>query len=101
MKKYAPGVIPIQKDDKFSLNQYPKNDVERKAMESIPYASVVGSLMYAQTCTRPDISFAIGILGRYQSNPSMDHWKAAKKVLRYLQEQRIIYLRIKDPITLR
>ena len=54
-------------------------------MESIPYASVVGSLMYAQTCTRPDISFAVGMLGRYQSNPGMDHWKAAKKVLRYLQ----------------
>ncbi|XP_047166711.1 secreted RxLR effector protein 161-like [Vigna umbellata] len=54
-------------------------------MEYIPYASVVGSLMYAQTCTRPDISFAVGMLGRYQSNPGMYHWKAAKKVLRYLQ----------------
>lgn len=54
-------------------------------MEAIPYASVVGSIMYAQTCTRPDISFAAGTLGRYQSNPGMEHWKAAKKVLRYLQ----------------
>ncbi|XP_078172770.1 secreted RxLR effector protein 161-like [Carex rostrata] len=54
-------------------------------MESIPYASVVGSLMYLQTCTRPDISFATGMLGRYQSNPGIDHWKVAKKVLRYLQ----------------
>ena len=54
-------------------------------METIPYASVVGSLMYAQICTRPDISFAVGMLGRYQSNPGLDHWKAAKKVLRYLQ----------------
>ena len=42
--------------------------------------------MYAQTCTRPNISFAIGMLGRYQSNPGLDHWKVAKKVLRYLQE---------------
>jgi hypothetical protein len=41
--------------------------------------------MYAQTCTRPDISFAVGMLGRYQNNPGMDHWKAAKKVMRYLQ----------------
>ena len=41
--------------------------------------------MYLQTCTRPDISFAVGMLGRYQSNPGIDHWKAAKKVLRYLQ----------------
>ena len=54
-------------------------------MEGIPYASVVGSLMYVQTCTRPDISFAVGMLGRYQNNPGMDHWKAAKKVMRYLQ----------------
>ena len=54
-------------------------------MQAIPYASVVGSLMYAQICTRPDISFAVGMLGRYQSNPGLDNWKAAKKVLRYLQ----------------
>ncbi|TYK14596.1 Retrovirus-related Pol polyprotein from transposon TNT 1-94 [Cucumis melo var. makuwa] len=54
-------------------------------METIPYASIVGSLLYAQTCTRPDISFAVSMLGRYQSNLGMDHWKAAKKVLRYLQ----------------
>jgi hypothetical protein len=54
-------------------------------MERIPYASAVGSLMYAQTCTRLDISFAVGMLDRYQSNPRMDHWKATKKVMRYLQ----------------
>ncbi|XP_047262021.1 secreted RxLR effector protein 161-like [Capsicum annuum] len=54
-------------------------------MKEIPYASIVGSLTYTQTCTRPDNSFAVGMLGRYQSNPGMDHWKAAKKVLRYLQ----------------
>ena len=54
-------------------------------MENIPSASIVGSLMYAQTCTRSDISFAVGMLGRYQSNLGLDHWKTAKKVLRYLQ----------------
>ncbi|KAL3752114.1 hypothetical protein ACJRO7_012865 [Eucalyptus globulus] len=54
-------------------------------MKNIPYASTVGSLMYAQVCTRPDIAFAVGMLGRYQSNPGMDHWRAAKKVMRYLQ----------------
>ena len=54
-------------------------------MKNIPYASVVGSLMYAQVCTRPDIAYAVGVLGRYQSNPGVDHWRAAKKVMRYLQ----------------
>ena len=85
MNNCSACVILIQKGDKFNLMQCPKNDVERKQMESIPYASVVGSLMYLQTCTRPDISFVVGMLGRYQSNPGIDLWKAAKKVMRYLQ----------------
>ncbi|RVX02371.1 Retrovirus-related Pol polyprotein from transposon TNT 1-94 [Vitis vinifera] len=34
---------------------------------------------------KPDIAFVVGMLGRYQSNPGIDHWKAAKKVMRYLQ----------------
>jgi hypothetical protein len=85
MENCSASVAPLQKGDKFSLMQCPQNEWERKQMERIPYASAVGSLMYAQTCTRPDISFAVGMLGRYQSNPGMDHWKAAKKVMRYLQ----------------
>ena len=72
MEKCSAGVVPIQKGDKFSLMQCSKNDLEREQMKNIPYASIVGSLMYAQTCTRPDISFAVGMLGRYQSNPGLD-----------------------------
>ncbi|KAL0373177.1 UNVERIFIED_CONTAM: Secreted RxLR effector protein [Sesamum calycinum] len=36
-------------------------------------------------CTIPDIAFAIGMLGRYQSNLGIEHWEAAKKVMRDLQ----------------
>lgn len=54
-------------------------------MQKIPYASVVGSLKYAQVCTRPDIASIKGMLGIYLSNPGADHWKAAKRVLRDLQ----------------
>ena len=62
-----------------------KNDLERKKIEAILYAYVVRSLMYTQIYTRLNISFAVGMLGKYQSNPGLDHWKAAKNVLRYLQ----------------
>ncbi|XP_047306157.1 secreted RxLR effector protein 161-like [Impatiens glandulifera] len=55
-------------------------------MQKIPYASEVGSLMYAQFCTRPDIAFIVDVLGRYLNNPGMDHWKAAKRVMRYLKK---------------
>ena len=41
------SIAPIQKGDKFSLMQCSQNEWERKQMERIPYASAVGSLMYA------------------------------------------------------
>ena len=54
-------------------------------MKNIPYASAVGSLMYAQVCTRTDITFVVGMLERYQSNPGVDNQRVAKKMLRNLQ----------------
>ncbi|KAK2993630.1 hypothetical protein RJ640_013174, partial [Escallonia rubra] len=84
MQNCAPTVAPVVKGDKFSLLQCPRNQLEQDKMERIPYASAVGSLMYAQVCTRPDIAYAVGMLGRYQINPGLGHWKAAKKVMRYL-----------------
>ncbi|XP_039130879.1 secreted RxLR effector protein 161-like [Dioscorea cayenensis subsp. rotundata] len=55
-------------------------------MQNIPYASTVGSLMYAQVCTHPDLAFIVGMLGRYQCNLGREHWVAAKRVFRYLQK---------------
>ncbi|RVW98913.1 Retrovirus-related Pol polyprotein from transposon TNT 1-94 [Vitis vinifera] len=85
MSNCAPGDTPVAKGDKFSLHQCPKNELEKKDMERFLYALAVGSLMYAQVCTRPDIAYIVGMLGRYLSNPGMDHWKKAKRVMRYLQ----------------
>ena len=69
----APGDTLVAKGDKFSLHQCPRNELERKDMERFPYASAVGSLMYAQVCTRPNIAYIVGMLDRYLSNPCMDH----------------------------
>ena len=54
-------------------------------MRKIPYASIIGSLNYAQVCTRSDMAHIVGILSRYLSNSSMVHWKAAKQVIKHLQ----------------
>ncbi|GJW43781.1 putative RNA-directed DNA polymerase [Tanacetum coccineum] len=85
-------VAPIIKGDVFGSHQCLKTKVEYEEMKRIPYASVVGSLTYAQVCTRPDISYICGMLGRFQSNPGLLHWKAAKKVLRYLQGTKVYKL---------
>ena len=63
----------MAKGDKFSLHQCPRNELERKDMERFPYASTIGSFMYAQVCTHLDIEYIVRMLGRYLSNPGMDH----------------------------
>ena len=52
-------------------------------MSRVPYASVVGSLMYAMMCTCPDICYAVGLVRRYQSNLGQKHWMVVKRILRY------------------
>lgn len=47
------------------------------------YRSVVGMLQYV-CITRPDLSFCVNKLSQYMSAPSDIHWKAVKRVLRYL-----------------
>ena len=54
-------------------------------MSKVPYASVVGSLMYAMMCTRPDICYAVGLVSRFQSNLGQKHWMTVKRILRYLK----------------
>jgi hypothetical protein len=76
---------PIVKDDKYESFQSPRNQYEIDQMKSVPYASAVGSLMYAQVCTRPDLAFVTGMLGRYQKNLGINHWNRIKKALRYIQ----------------
>ena len=99
MQLCKPGIAPVCKGDKLSLAQCPQSDIEKAQMKNIPYASALGSIMYAQVCTRPDIAFATGLLGRYQSNPGHDHWVAAKKVMRYLKRTKdymLIYKHVQD-----
>ena len=57
-----------------------------RVADQLLYSRVVGSLMYAMTCTRPDIAFVVGKLSRYTSNPSSVHWHAINRVLKYLRK---------------
>ncbi|GKB58391.1 hypothetical protein Tco_0914577 [Tanacetum coccineum] len=50
-----------------------------QAVSQLEYSRVIGCLMYAMTCTRPDIAFAVGKLSRYTSNPGTQHWQAIQQ----------------------
>ena len=73
MQDSKKGLLPTRHGIILSKEQCPKTPQEEEDMKRIPYASAVGSLMYAMLCTRPDICYAVGIVRRYQSNPGMGH----------------------------
>ncbi|KAK2414734.1 secreted RxLR effector protein [Trifolium repens] len=75
---------PLGHHSKLSIKQCPQSEDERKKMESTPYASGVGSIMYGMVCSRPDLSYAISVVSRFMANPGQVHWQALKWVLRYL-----------------
>ena len=85
MHNCSPRSVPVTKGGRLSKNQCPKNDRERMTMKNVRYSSIVCSLMYAQVCTRLDISFVVGMLGRFMGNPGLIHYQVIKKVFRYLQ----------------
>ena len=99
MSNCSSGEVPMSKGDKLNKKQCPKTNQEREEMKSRPYARLVGSLMYAQVCTRPDLAYAVGMLSRFQSDPGFEHWVAGKKVLRYLKRTKghmLVYRHVKD-----
>jgi transposase InsO family protein len=61
-----------------------KSEEESKLIKGT-YISAVGSLMYLAIQTRPDISYTVGVLARFNSNPGEEHNKALKHLFRYIQ----------------
>ncbi|GJU13859.1 hypothetical protein Tco_1136255 [Tanacetum coccineum] len=68
------------------------SDEEKAYMKKVPYASAVGSIMYAVRCTRPDVAFAQNLVSRYQQNPRKLHWVAVKHILKYLRNTKDMFL---------
>jgi len=66
-------------------NMSPKMDSKRKDMANKPYHPVLGSIMWGQLATRPDLSFAVSLLSRFQADPGIEHWKGLLHVIGYIK----------------
>ena len=76
---------PLPGHLKLTKEMCPKTQEEEDKMSKVPYASAVGSLMYAMVCTRPDIAHVVGVVSRYMSHLGIEHWNVVKWILRYLR----------------
>ncbi|XP_059073639.1 secreted RxLR effector protein 161-like [Cryptomeria japonica] len=74
----------VLQEMKLFVEDCPKSPIEMEETIKVPFASVVGSLMYAFIYTRPDIAQVMGVLSRFMDNPGWVHWDAVKRVFRYL-----------------
>ena len=87
MQECKPAASPMATGVKL-LKVDPVDTSSGELMDSTPYASAVGALMFAALVTRPDIAFAVTSLCQFMSAPTNDHWQAVKRVMRYLQGTR-------------
>ncbi|GJT02644.1 retrotransposon protein, putative, ty1-copia subclass [Tanacetum coccineum] len=92
MENSKRGSIPMQDKLRLSKSQGASTPAELKRMQSVPYASAVGSIMYAVRCTRPDVAFAQNITSRFQQNPGDLHWTTVKNILKYLRNTKDMFL---------
>ena len=78
MADYKPCATPMQSSSSLSKlagTPLPKGDV---------YRQIIGALQYA-TITRPDIAYSVNKLYQFMHYPMDIHWKALKRLLRYIQ----------------
>ena len=77
--------IPLAPHFKLSEALCPITAEDKGTISKIPYKSAVGSLMYLMVCTQPDITYVVGKVSKYMSNPGKIYWKAVKWILRYIK----------------
>eukprot|EP00253_Pinus_taeda_P004620 PITA_04620 len=78
MEDCKPAPSPFQSGVKLSVS------CTSPEVDATLYRQLVGKLLYL-THTRPDLSFVVGLVARFMQNPRESHWKAAKRILRYVR----------------
>jgi hypothetical protein len=85
MADAKPARTPLPASTLLTKDDSPTSVEETAIMAGIPYRALVGSLLYAARGTRPEISFPVSALSRFNTAPGTAHWKHAKHVLKYLK----------------
>ena len=85
LENVTPRSTPLPTGIILNNDMSPKTDSEQKEMSDKPYRSILGSVMWGQLATRPDLSFAVSLLARFQANPGLGHWSALLHVVGYIK----------------
>jgi Reverse transcriptase (RNA-dependent DNA polymerase) len=81
----TPRNTPLPTGIALDSNMSPKTESEKTMMADKPYRPILGSVMWGQLLTRPDLAFTVSLLARFQANPGIDHWNALMHVVGYIK----------------
>ena len=92
-EKYAENILTKFKMETCSAVSTPMETTAHPAKttgDSTPfdaklYQSAIGSLLYLANVTRPDIAQAVHKMAQFSAQPTVEHWKLVKRILRYVQ----------------
>ncbi|KAG5462834.1 MAG: hypothetical protein BJ554DRAFT_3319 [Olpidium bornovanus] len=85
MQNANPVATPLEAGALEALTMTMAGDKEKNGEGGTErYQEAIGSLMWLATMTRPDLAFTVSFLSRFVASPSVKHWGAVKKALRYL-----------------
>ena len=85
LSNVTPRNIPLPVGIVLDSNMSPKTESEKRGMDDKPYRSILGSVMWGQLATRPDLSFSVSLLACFQANPGIEHWNALMHVIGYIK----------------
>jgi hypothetical protein len=84
MQDCNPVDVPMAPNVHLSAADGPEDEKGKEEMRRYPYRELVGALIWISLISHPEISFVANYLARFNSNPGLAHWRAAKRVLAYL-----------------
>ena len=96
LAEMAPGSVSNPMDPKFLKNVRKAEEGEGHGAEAADrslYQSIIGSLMFAATTTRPDLAYAVNSLSQFSSDPHEVHMEALLRALRYFVDTSSFVLR--------
>lgn len=85
MEYSKPVLTPLSAHFKLFKLQEPTTDADIEYIKKIPYSNAVGSVMYAMVCSRPNITYGVGVVSRFMGNLDKEHLIGVKWILRYLK----------------
>jgi len=85
LKDCLPVSTPLPAGLTSSIDGCPIIPEEIEEMKRKPYREALGSLMWLQVATRPDLSYIVNLLSHFAHNPGQTHWNALKHTLAYVK----------------